>query len=593
MTPASNAPLLSALLEHFGHDAFRPGQMETVRDVLEGKATLAVMPTGAGKSLCYQLPAVLLDGLTVVVSPLVALMKDQVDALSNRGINAAFLNSSQTEAERERVENALASGRLKLLFVAPERFRNSSFLRLLAKVRPVLVAVDEAHCICEWGDTFRPDYALLGDAIEKLAPPRLLALTATAAPDVRTDIVRALRMRNAAVKVAGFDRPNLHLEVHSLSTEGERQDSTVAAVLAHSPAIVYTATRLQTETLTRHLAASGLKVRPYHAGLSTERRANTQDAFLANRIQVVCATNAFGLGIDKPDVRLVLHAQLPRSLESWWQEAGRAGRNGDPAIAGLLYLKKDIFVRRRLLAMSTPSIATLNRIIKALSRARRSMGREELSAATSGKPIAPWEASSALAFLEGAGVVSRHYAPSQLSVRFSQDVTPHGESMVSRLARLVGSRRGDVGVDAACQALGVKTPRELDGVVGQLEREGQLRRLHTPSHVTYTLADGADFGDTLKRRLTVRTIREQERLRAVIGLAEDTSCRRRAVLAAFGETLETDTCGACDACAGSRLTPVRSQRPKSIPKQTRSRAAAWRMSPQTDTVPGLQSPQRG
>lgn len=593
MTPISDAALFAALLEHFGHDAFRPGQMETIRGVLEGRPTLAVMPTGAGKSLCYQLPAVLLDGLTVVVSPLVALMKDQVDALRHRGIAAAFLNSSQGEPDRERVEQQLAQGRPKLLFVAPERFRSASFLRLLARVRPTLVAVDEAHCISEWGDTFRPDYALLGEALEKLAPPRLLALTATASPDVRTDIVRALRMRDAVVKVAGFDRPNLHLEVHSLATEAERQDSTVAAVLAHSPAIVYTATRVQTETLSRHLAASGIKVRPYHAGLSAERRANTQDAFLSNRIQVVCATNAFGLGIDKPDVRLVLHAQLPRSLESWWQEAGRAGRNGDPAIAGLLFLQKDIFVRRRLISMSTPSIATLNRIVKALSKARRPLGRDELSVSTWGKPLAPWEASSALAFLEGAGVVVRRYGPSQLSVRFSQDVTPHGESNVARLARVVGSRRGDVKIDDACRALGLKSSSELDEVVGTLARAGKLRRLHSPSVVTYELANGATFDEALKRRVRVRAGREQERLRAVIGLAKDGSCRRKAVLAAFGEPPETSACGACDVCSGSRLAPVRSRRSKPAAQRTRSRAPAWRVSSPTDTVSGQQSPRRG
>lgn len=522
MTDFTDAALLAALHDTFGHADFRPGQREIVRGVLAGEPTLAVMPTGGGKSLCYQLPATLLEGLTVVFSPLVALMKDQVDALKKRGVEAAFLNSSQTEPERARVEQAIEEGRVRVLFVAPERFRNPSFTRLLSRVKPVLVAVDEAHCVCEWGDTFRPDYALLGDALRRLSPPRVLALTATAAPDVRADIVRALRMRRPVVKVAGFDRPNLQLEVHALSTEGERLDTTTGAVLEHAPAIVYAATRRMTELLTRHLTTAGLRARAYHAGLPQHERTRTQDAFLDGRLQVVCATNAFGLGIDKPDVRLVLHAELPRSPDAWWQEAGRAGRDGALAIAGLLYLKKDIVVRRKLLARSTPPPQAITRLMRRLQKAGRPLDQTALIRA---EELPWWEVASALAFMEAAGLVTRQWIA------------------------------------------GGTTPSAL-----------------------YAAVPDARFGADQKRRLQVRSIREQARLRAMIELVDKNACRRRAVLAAFGETHPKGSCGGCDVCVGTRLSPVRSRRPALAESGVRRLAAAWRLSPRADTVPGHLDP---
>lgn len=510
--PTADA-LHRTLRDTFGHDDFRPGQQEIVQGVLAGQPTLAVMPTGGGKSLCYQLPAALLDGLTVVVSPLVALMKDQVDGLRRRRLAAAFLNSTQSEPERARVEQAIADGRIRVLFVAPERFRAAAFTRLLSQVKPALVAVDEAHCVCEWGDTFRPDYALLGDALQRLSPPRVLALTATAAPDVRADIVRALRLKRPVVKVAGFDRPNLHLEVHPLSTEAERLDTTTAAVVEHTPAIVYAATRRMTERLTRHLTASGLRVRAYHAGLSSQLRARTQDAFLDGRLQVVCATNAFGLGIDKPDVRLVLHAELPRSPDAWWQEAGRGGRDGERAIAGLLFLKKDIVLRRLMLARSTPPASAVQRLLRRLQKAgpldQTTLGRLE--------PLRWWETASALAFMEAAGLVTRHW---------------------------------------------------------------------TGQTATYAPVPDARFGADEKRRLQVRSIREQARLRAMIKLAEQDACRRRAVLAAFGEKAPDGGCDGCDVCVGALLAPVRSRRKTPARPPSPGLFPSWRLSGRADTVPG-------
>lgn len=559
-TRERNDALTQALEQHFGHKAFRPAQREIIENVLDGRPTLALMPTGGGKSLCYQLPAVLLDGLTLVVSPLVALMKDQVDALARRGIPAGFLNSSQSERERSEVERRVAGGRLKLLFVSPERLRSEGFTSLIGARRPVLVAVDEAHCVSEWGDTFRPDYALLGESLERLQSPRLLALTATASPDVRSDIINALRMKRAVVHASGFDRPNLHLEVVPLSSEAERLDTTTQAVLAHSPAIVYAATRKQTEALARHLERSGVRVRAYHAGLGRAERAHTQDEFLAGDVDVVCATNAFGLGIDKPDVRLVLHAQLPPSLDSYWQEAGRGGRDGQAAISGLLFLKQDIFVRRRLLEMSSPSTTTVRQVLRELERSRTPRAVDELVRATSRRPSQRWEIASTLAFLESTGLVERRYSPRRLAVQFSKNVDPHGESSASQLARLVGSQRGEVRTDVACKALGLGSTRELDAFVHALQTSGALRRLKSEPIALYSLTATAAFDKGLERRLRVRLIREQARLRALIDFADSKRCRRSHVLTAFGEANVLRECGACDVCLGSLLSPVRSRR---------------------------------
>ena len=335
-------PLQSALEQHFGFDSFRPGQRAVVEAILEGQHVVAVMPTGFGKSLCYQLPAVCLDGVTVVVSPLISLMKDQVDALRARGIAAAFVNSSQGAGERRDTLEAARDGRLQLLYVAPERFRNDRAMAAMRQLPISLFVVDEAHCISQWGHDFRPDYLTLGEVVHALGVPRVAAFTATATARVRADIVARLALPDAKVTVSGFLRENLHLSVVPIRRMKEKDRHMVRLIRdLDGPAVVYCATRRHCEEVADTLTLHRIESAVYHGGLDDGQRTQVQDAFASDAVPVIVATNAFGMGIDKSDVRAVIHYDLPGSLEAYYQEAGRAGRDGKPSRCVLLFTYAD------------------------------------------------------------------------------------------------------------------------------------------------------------------------------------------------------------------------------------------------------------
>ncbi len=361
----SNA-LERALHERFGLRAFRPGQREAALAVLEGRDLVAVMPTGAGKSLCFQLPALLLDGTTVVVSPLIALMKDQVDGLRARGIAAAALHSGLAPHERAAVEAELAARRLDLLYVAPERLGSGAFRELLRRIRPARLIVDEAHCISQWGHDFRPDYRRLAGVRTELGVPAA-AFTATATPDVRADIASQLGLRDPLDLITGFERTNLTLAVEPCRSREEKA-AALARLVAEvgTPGIVYAATRKTVELWADVLAGQGLRTGRYHAGLSDEERTRVQDDFLAGRIDVITATNAFGMGVDKANIRFVVHAELPGSVEAYYQEAGRAGRDGDASRCTLLFSPADARTQEFFLAGANPSADVLRAVWRLL-----------------------------------------------------------------------------------------------------------------------------------------------------------------------------------------------------------------------------------
>lgn len=342
---------LEALTRYFGYDSFRPGQQGIVEALLAGRDVLGVMPTGAGKSVCYQIPAVLSPGATLVISPLISLMRDQVDALNDLGLPAAFINTTQTPDEQAMVFAQAAAGQIKLLYVAPERLETGRFRDFAARTPISLIAVDEAHCVSQWGQDFRSSYLGIGDFIAGLPQrPPVGAFTATATERVRRDIVGLLGLRNPAVTVTGFDRPNLYFDVVKLETKYKA--AWVARYVADHPdesGIVYCATRKTTEALADTLNQMGHPAVAYHGGMSPDAREAAQRDFITDKVPVVVATNAFGMGIDKSNVRYVIHHNLPESIEAYYQEAGRAGRDGEPSRCTLLWNESDIVTRRRLL----------------------------------------------------------------------------------------------------------------------------------------------------------------------------------------------------------------------------------------------------
>lgn len=360
---------IEILKQFFGYDEFREGQIEIINAITNGCDVLAVMPTGAGKSICYQVPAMLLPGVTLVVSPLISLMRDQVQALLANGIPAAYINSSLTETQWRKVMLNARNGKYKIIYIAPERLLTSSMLELSQSMTISLIAVDEAHCISQWGQDFRPSYLDIPSFVSGLpVRPAVATFTATATPNVRVDIITTLRLHSPLNVVTGFDRPNLYFEV-------KRQKDKYAALVQYlrendGGGIVYCSTRKEVEAVTERLIADGYTAARYHAGLSDKERSQSQDDFLYDRVKIIVATNAFGMGIDKSDVRFVVHYNMPQNVESYYQEAGRAGRDGLPADCILFYARKDISTAIFLINQSN-NIDEINRNKKLLNQMER------------------------------------------------------------------------------------------------------------------------------------------------------------------------------------------------------------------------------
>lgn len=408
---------MEALKEYFGFSSLREGQDRVVASIMEGRNVLVVMPTGGGKSLCYQLPALCRDGVCLVVSPLIALMKDQVDALAARGIPATMINSSLSFPEQRERLAGMKDGAFKLVYVAPERFGHEGFMRALAEVDVNMVAVDEAHCLSQWGHDFRPDYLKLGRAIEAMGRPQVAALTATATPRVREDILEHLRLDDPVTIVRGFARENLHFRITACDTHKDKYKRLYELVKRHKTGIIYCSTRKKVEQVYEALSELGLNVTAYHAGMTDEQREEAQNAFMNRHADIVIATNAFGMGIDRADVRFVAHFEVPGSVEAYYQEAGRAGRDGDEAYCELLFNHADLRTQEFFIEGVNPGVPLIVELYELL---RKHCSAETHDVAWSMEEMGErlkcrnaMQVGAALSVLMRNGAISRHDVPGQ------------------------------------------------------------------------------------------------------------------------------------------------------------------------------------
>lgn len=418
--PTLSTSVLEVLQQAFGFDVLRRGQDAVVAAVMQGRDAMAIMPTGGGKSLCYQLPALCREGVTVVVSPLIALMKDQVDALQTRGIPAAAINSTLSAEEYRQAMADLQSGNLKLLYVAPERFSQTGFMNALRRVQVSLLAIDEAHCLSQWGHDFRPDYLRLGRARRELGCPQTLALTATATEQVRQDILSVLELNEPAVIISGFGRDNLDFRITYCDTRRDKFDRIAEVAKEWRQGIVYCSTRKTVMLVFEDLVKRHINAVAYHAGMTDSERAFSQDAFLSCRADVVVATNAFGMGIDRADVRFVVHFEIPGSVEAYYQEAGRAGRDGEPAVCELLFNPADLRTQEFFYEGANPPLPVIRSLYNML-RARCSFETHELQmtademTAELGSGVNPMAVSTSLSVLMHAGAIERYDIPGTLT----------------------------------------------------------------------------------------------------------------------------------------------------------------------------------
>lgn len=407
--------------EKFGYVDFRPGQEAAIRSILEGRDTLAILPTGLGKSLIYQITTLLLGGVAVVVSPLIALQRDQVEALEELNVGeAALLNSTMREGERHDVLQRLASGQLKYLFLAPEQFSSEELMERLKAVGPALFVVDEAHCISEWGHDFRPEYLRLGAVVAELGHPPTVALTATASPLVREEIIERLNMRQPQVIVHGFDRPNIWLGVETFYDEASKRKALLERVgEEEKPGLVYVATRKHAEEIAQALREQGVKADSYHAGMKPHEREQVQERFMTDTLEAVVATVAFGMGVDKPDVRFVFHYDISDSLDSYYQEIGRAGRDGEFAQAILFYRSEDLAIHRFFAGSGRIDIDQVEQVAKVIQESEEPVVLQKLSEQTH---LSRSKLTEALSRLEEVGAVKTLPSGEVVAQELAQDL---------------------------------------------------------------------------------------------------------------------------------------------------------------------------
>ena len=561
--------ILQILNDKFGFRDFLPGQQNVIEKIADGADICAVMPTGAGKSLCYQLPILTQSGYALVISPLISLMKDQVDALNDKQISAGYINSSLTQQEQGRRMDAVREGETKLLYVAPERFKVTDFTRLIKETPPRLLIVDEAHCISHWGHDFRPDYLKIGSVVQDLNIPQVCAFTATATPAVQQDIRTSLKRPSMQVLVAGFKRPNLAFSVVPVKSNSDKLSLLEQLLEKSGPTIIYASTRKAVEEIGEHIDCL-----TYHAGMPKQERARVQNAFMQQQSPVLAATNAFGMGIDREDVGHVIHYNMPGSLEAYYQEAGRAGRNGERADCILFYSWRDRHIQEFLIDMNNPSPALIRKVYHCLLEQRRATGSTTLEITQAELhelvPDAKSEGhiSTSLRILERHGYVERGLVGNNRgTLRFLKPVEQlqqhhqHASTQRSRFIYRTACRYG------SALAGGIEVSiKELVTIVGL--REEQIKRvLHAlngdilewippfAGRAVVLSQPDVSVPDLDDDQLEKKRSLDFQKLEDVISYAENRSCRQRILVQHFGENADHWACGHCDLCKNLQ-TPI-------------------------------------
>ena len=557
---------------HFGYESFLPGQERAIDNILAGRDTVVVLPTGGGKSLIFQLPALILDGLTIVISPLIALMKDQVDSLERFGVPATFINSSISPEETAKRLEKIKSGFYRIVYIAPERFYNQNFLAELKQLKVSLFAIDEAHCISQWGHDFRPSYLRLKDAIQFVGSPTVVALTATATPEVRDDIVKQLALKNADLVITGFARPNLQFAVVA-ATNGQKIENIVNLLTTNSAmgsGIIYVGTRAKADEILEVLTDNDIKAVGYHAGMDASSRDWVQEQFMKGKAPVVVATNAFGLGINKPDIRFVIHHDLPGTIEAYYQEAGRAGRDGQPSFCLLFYNQQDRYLREFFIKGDNPEPEIILEIYDWLRRRAEEEIDPDASILVTYAAIAQNLSDSvpemaigtALKILEKEGYISR---PNEKNSNSYLKAEKEWTEVAASLGPRAKSQKEIV------EKLGEKYARELAAgwefspeeaaVVLKVKKDSLLRtikKLAAQNLVEYRppfrgteiriLKNVASEDLNLDfKALKAKAARAYEKLDEMENYVYHAGCRQEYILNYFGDA-QAEPCGQCDGC---------------------------------------------
>lgn len=566
------SPTLAVLQQQFNLNVFRPGQEAVIAALLQGHSALAVFPTGGGKSLCYQLPALMLEGLTLVVSPLIALMKDQVDALQALGINAARLDSSLGKDEIQAIYRSLQDGSLKLLYVSPERLKNERFVQRLSHLNISLLAIDEAHCISEWGHNFRPDYLLLADLAKKLRVARVLALTATATPSVAVDICQQFSIQPAHHIQTSFARPNLQLRV-TPCTAGIRIELLLARLHKHPRAaatIIYVTLQKTAEDVAAAINAAGLMAAHYHAGLKDDEREQVQNQFMSGEVPIVVATIAFGMGIDKSNIRAVYHFNLPKSIENYVQEIGRAGRDGNPSLCEMLAVGDDIRVLENFTYGDTPTAESVRALVEHLLAFDDvfDISTYELSNQFDLRPLV---LNTALTYLELQNVISAQspfYTEYKLSfIQDKQFILSQFDAERAAFLQQVfaagrmGRKWLSIDMLTAPQQLN-ETKERISKALDYLAEKNWIELTVSNLRQGYKNNQSINSPEKLNalcghlnRLFAEREARDIKRIHSVLAFANDPACLSQQLMQYFGE-VSAQPCGICNHCRNTSLTQI-------------------------------------